>query len=216
MIDPLQTTRRFFKVIVSKQAYLNLVYLLAAFPLGLLYFVLLTTGLWTGIALSIVWVGIPLLMLVGVGWWALAGFERAMAVFWLKEEIPAMRPDPGPGKGIWATVRGYLTHPVTWKSPVYLFLKLPLGTATFAILVTLISLTLAFLSLPLTYERLDFQIGGFFSPDQGGWQIDGMGEALLGTLIGLILWPLTMQIINGLAWVHAKFARVMLSAAPAS
>jgi hypothetical protein len=91
-----------------------------------------------------------------------------------------------------------------------------LGTATFAILVTLISLTLAFLSLPLTYGRLDFRIGGFFSPDRGGWQIDGMGEALLGTLIGLVLWPLTMQIINGLAWIHAKFARVMLSAAPAS
>jgi hypothetical protein len=214
MIHPIQTTRRFFKVIVSKQAYLNLVYLLAAFPLGVLYFVFLVTGLSTGIFLSIVWVGIPLLILIGVGWWVLASFERLMAIFWLKEEVPAMTLPPGPGKGISASFRGYLTNPVTWKSPVYLFLKFPLGTATFVILVTLISLTLAFLTLPLTYELLDFQIGGFFSPDQGGWQIDGMGEALLGTLIGLMLWPVTMQIINGLAWVHAKFARVMLSVDP--
>jgi hypothetical protein len=38
-----------------------------------------------------------------------------------------------------------------------------------------------------------------------------MSEALLGTLIGLLLWPVTLHITNGLAWVHAKFAKVMLS-----
>jgi hypothetical protein len=216
MVDPIKATHRFFRVIVRKQSYLNLIYLLAAFPLSVFYFVFLVSGLSTGVSLAIVWVGIPLLMLVGVGWWVLAIFERFMAIHVLKEDVPAMRLPPGTGEGILATFKHYLVHPVTWKSPVYLLLKFPLGIATFVILATLISLTLAFLTLPLTYELLDFQIGGFFSPDRAVWQVDGLGEALLGTLVGLILWPVTMQIVNGLAWVHAKFARVMLSADPMS
>lgn len=214
MINPVQTTYRFFKVIVSGQAYLNLLYLLAAFPLGVFYFVFLVSGLSAGISLSIVWVGIPLLLVVGVGWWVLAGFERFIAIHWLKEDVPAMALPPGAGKDIWARFKEYFTNPVTWKSPVYLFLKFPLGTATFVLLVTLVSLTLAFLTLPWTYELLEFQVSGFFSPGPVAWQIDSMGEALLGSLIGLLLWPVTMQVANGLAWVHAKFARVMLSVDP--
>jgi hypothetical protein len=44
--------------------------------------------------------------------------------------------------------------------------------------------------------------------------IDTLKDALLGALIGLMLWPVTLHITNGLVWVHAKFARVMLSDDP--
>jgi len=214
MINPIQTINRFFKVVVNGQAYLNLIYLLAAFPLSVFYFVFLVSGLSAGISLSIVWVGIPLLVVVGAGWWGLASFERFMAIHLLKESIPAMKTPQRAGIDIWRQLKGYFTNPVTWKSPAYLLLKFPLGIATFAILVTLISMTLATLTLPLTYEYLDFQIAGFFSPDKLPWQVNSLGQALLGTLIGLLLWPLTMQVTNGLAWVHAKFARMMLSIDP--
>ncbi len=220
MINPIQILVRFFKVVASGQAYLNMIYLLAAFPLGVIYFVFLVSGLSIGISLSLVWVGIPLLLVVGIGWWLFAKFECLLAIHWLKEEVPPMIPAPGvtlvqsAPKSFWEYFKGYFLNPVTWKSPVYLLLKFPLGIATFVILATLVALTLAFLTSPLTYELLDFQIGGFFSPGKGVWQIDSMGEALLGTLIGLLLWPLTMQITNGLAWIHAKFARVMLSVDP--
>jgi hypothetical protein len=196
------------------QAYLNLIYLLAAFPLGVFYFAFLVVGLSAGISLSIVWVGIPLLLLVVSGWWVLANFERFMAIFWLKEEVPTMRRPLSTDNDLWTQLKSHLTNPVTWKSPTYLFLKFPLGMASFVITVTLVFLTMAFLTLPLTFETLDVQIGGFFFQDQLVWQVDSICEAFLGTLIGLLLWPLTMQIINGLAWVHAKFARVMLSINP--
>jgi len=214
MIHPIQITVRFLKVMISGQAYRNLIYLLAAFPLGVIYFVFLVSGLSLGISFSIVWVGIPLLLVVGLGWGVLARFERLMAIHLLKEEIPSMMLPQSAPNNTWASFKRYFTNPVTWKSPVYLLMKFPLGIATFAILVTLVSLSLAFLTLPLTFNLLNFQIGGFCSPNTTTWQVDSMGEALLGTLIGLFLWPLTMQIANGLAWVHAKFARVMLSVDP--
>jgi hypothetical protein len=215
MNNPTQTAFRFFKVIVSGQAYLNLFYLLAAFPLGVFYFAFLISGLSTGISLSIIWVGIPILLLVGVGWWALASFERFMAIHWLKEDVPAMALPSNEGTDIWTRFKEFFTNPVTWKSPLYLLLKFPLGIATFVILIALTSLTLAFLTMPLTYEFLpEFQVGVFFDPGLPTWRIDSLSDALLGSLIGLMLWPVTLHVINGLAWVHAKFAKVMLSVDP--
>ena len=210
-----QTTLRFFKVTISGQAYLNLIYLLAAFPLGVFYFVFLVSGLSLGISLTIIWVGIPILLVVGFGWWALASFERFMAIHYLKEDVPAMTFPSNKSADIWTRFKEFFTNPVTWKSPVYLFMKFPLGIATFAILITLISLTVAFLSMPFTYTLLpEFRIGVFFNPDSPAWHIDSLGEALLGSLIGLILWPVTLHITNGLAWMYAKFAKVMLSVDP--
>lgn len=215
MNNPTKTVFRFFKVLVSGQAYLNLFYLLAAFPLGVFYFAFLVSGLLAGISLSIIWVGIPILLLVGVGWWILASLERFMAIHWLKENVPAMAFPSNESTDIWTRFQEFFTNPVTWKSPLYLFLKFPLGIATFVILITLISLTLAFLSMPFTYESLpEFQIGVFFDPGLPAWHINGMNDALLGALIGLMLWPVTLHVTNGLAWVHAKFARVMLSMDP--
>jgi len=214
MIRLVRATRHFFEVLWSRQAYLNLVYLLAAFPLGVLYFIFLVTGLSTGLSLTIVWVGIPALLAVGVGCWALASFERLLAILCLKEEIPPMKEAPPPAPGPWAFLKAYLTHPVTWKSPLFLLLKFPLGTATFSILAVLLTLTLALLTLPLTYERVDIQFAGFLSPGRVFWQVDGAWEALLGTAVGLVLWPATLWIGNRLAWIHGKFARIMLSAEP--
>lgn len=212
MDSPHQTVGRFFRVVVSGQAYLNLLYLLVAFPLGILYFVLLVSGLSLGISLLILWVGIPILLVVGALWWVLASFERFMAIHWLREDVPAMsRPAIG-GTDIWTRFKEYLANPVTWKSLLYLFMKFPLGVAAFVVLTTLISLTLAFLTMPFVYEFLpEFQAGVSLSPGLSAWQIDSLNDALLVALVGLMLWPVTLHVTNGLAWVHAKFARVMLS-----
>ena len=210
-----QTVGRFFGVVVSGQAYLNLLYLLAAFPLGVLYFVLLVSGLSAGIPLSIIWVGIPILLLVGVLWWVLASLERLMAIHWLKEDVPAMSRPSIEGADVWTRFREHLANPVTWKSLLYLFMKFPLGIAAFVVLVTLISLTLAFLSLPFIYELLpEVQAGVLLGSGRPAWRIDSLKDALLGALIGLMLWPVTLHVTNGLAWVHAKFAKLMLSAEP--
>ena len=208
------TIGQFFRVVYSRQAYLNLLYLLAAFPLGVLYFIYLVTGLSLGISLSIIWVGIPLLWLVGVGWWALARFERYMAVHLLDEDVPAMILPSNQEDNLWYRFKEHFAHPVTWKSLLYLFVKFPLGMATFVILVTVVSLTLAFLSMPFTYKTVQFFQDVSFGSGLPVWQIDSFGDALLGLLIGLILWPLTLQITNKLTWIHSKFAKAMLSIDP--
>ena len=213
--DPKQTAFRFFKVIGLGQSYLNLLYLLVAFPLGVFYFVFLASGLSVGISLSIIWVGIPILLMVSAAWWLLASFERLLAIHLLNEDIPELWKPSHERTGIWLRFKKHFTNSVTWKSLLYLFLKFPLGIATFVILVILISSTLAFLTMPFTYKYLsEIQVGIFFGLDLPAWHIDGMNDALLGTLIGLILWPVSLHVTNGLAWVHAKLTKVMLSDDP--
>lgn len=199
----------FFKVVVEGQTYLNLFYLGATFPLGLFYFVFLVTGIALGISLSIIWVGIPILLLMGGACWALAAFERSLAVQLLKEDIPAMAVPINLDRELWSDFKRYFTTPTAWKSLLYLLLKFPLGLATFVVLATLIPLTIAFLSMPFTYDNVQFfQVGLSF------WIVDSLGEALLGALIGLILVPITFNVTNALAWIHARFTRVMLGMEP--
>lgn len=210
-----QSAGQLLRVIFNRQAYQNLIYLGAAFPLGVFYFVFLVSGISTGISLMIIWVGIPILLLVGVGWWFLACFERFMAIYILKEDIPEMMPPSDVSADIWMRFKAYFTNPVTWKSLLYLLLKFPLGMATFVILITMVSLTLAFLSMPLIYESLPpFEAGISIGMGLPAWHIDSLSDALLCMVIGLLLWPATLHISNGLAWVHAKFARLMLSVNP--
>lgn len=52
--------RGFFGVVAEPRSYLNIVYLLLAFPLGTFYFVFLVTGLSLGFGLIITLVGIPI------------------------------------------------------------------------------------------------------------------------------------------------------------
>jgi hypothetical protein len=213
MKNPSQTIGwRFIRVIGSLKAYRNLVYLLAAFPLGLFYFVFLISGLSTGISLSIVWVGIPILVLVGAGWWLLARFERLMARIWLEEDIPRKEDESTKPANLWVRFFYHLTNPVTWKSLIYLFIKFPLGMVSFVIVITLGALTLALLSSPFLFGTHQFfQDGDFFGLALLDFQVDSMKEAILAALAGLILLPLTLHIFNGLAWLHGKFARLMLS-----
>ncbi len=68
-----------FRVLWEKQTYVNLLYLLVSFPLGIFYVVFLLLGL-TSILSTTFILGAPILLLVIFIWWRLAGFERNLAM----------------------------------------------------------------------------------------------------------------------------------------
>lgn len=215
MNNPIRSLGSFFVVIARGQSYLNLIYLLAAFPLGVFYFVFLVSGLSTGISLMIVWIGIPILFLVSAIWLLLAYFERCMAIYVLKEDVTPLAAITRDEADIWTRIKGHFINPVTWKSLLYLLLKFPLGIATFIILITMLSLTMALLTMPITYQFVDnIRIGLVISPNQPLWQINNLRDALLVSAIGFLMWPITLHLTNGLSWIHAKFARLMLGVNP--
>jgi len=211
---------KFFGVVLRGQTYLNLLYLLLSFPLGIFYFVFLVTGISLGIGLAIVWVGLIILVGVFAAWYAFTAFERGMAIGMLREDILPMSQQDLSGMTLWKKFTTTLANPVTWKGLAFLLAKFPLGILSFVVLVTLLSVSAAFLAMPFYYT--------YVNPEITLWGdstlypmllVDTLGEAMLGSLIGVILTLFSLHILNGLAWVSGKFAKVMLgnySPAPAA
>ena len=192
----------FFGVVIDPQSYLNILYLLLAFPLGTFYFVFLVTGLSLGFGLVILIVGIPILLLVlGVAW-VLYGFERVIAIALLNEDIPPSSRQPA-SQGLWPRVKAHLTDSTTWTGLLYLFLKFPVGIATFTIAVTLISVTLGLLFAPAymwTSDPLTW----------GGWVFDPFPWSWIATLLGIPMIFISLHLMNGMALLSGRMARAML------
>src|SRR5438552_2188914 len=132
-----------FRVLWEKQTYVNLLYLLVSFPLGIFYVVFLLLGLASFLNTTVI-LGALILLLVIFIWWRLARFERNLAMRWLHVEINPMAPPHKEGLNRWERLRMHLTNAVTWKSLAYLFVKFPLGIISFVVIVNMFVLTLGF------------------------------------------------------------------------
>src|SRR2546423_15002627 len=106
----------------SSQTYLNLLYLLLAFPLGIAYFVFLVTGLSMGAGLLVIFIGVPILIVVLLACLGLGAFERGMARMMLHVPIPSPSRFPS-GPGIWGKFKALFRDATTWKGFFYLLLK---------------------------------------------------------------------------------------------
>ena len=190
-----------FGVVAHGQSYLNILYLLLAFPLGTAYFIFLVTGLALGFGLFITLVGIPILLLVLGGSWVLCSIERWLARTLLNEPIPFAPSHPA-SKGVWPRLRAHLGNRVTWTGVLYLMLKFPIGIASFVIVTTLVAITLSMLTAPIyrPWAEIDLWV----------WYVDDLWETFLCTLIGIPLLFISLHVMNWAAFVSGKFARVML------
>ena len=193
---------RFFSVALEGQTYLNILYLLLAFPLGLGYFIILVTGLSLGFSLAVIWIGLLILALMVIAWWIMAAIERQLAIWLLREQIPPMASPKPAGPEFWARCKSHLTNPVTWKSLVYLFVKFPLGILSFVVVVTCLSLSAGLIAAPWLYPYSHIELGVRI--------IDTPSEAWFAAAVGVVVAVLSMHLMNGLAFVSGRLARVML------
>lgn len=183
----------FFGVIIRGQTYLNLVYLLLAFPLGLLYFVFLVTGLSLGFGLIVIWVGLLILVIDIVVWWLFIVMERWQANFMLRANVPPLHQKDLTGLSFMETVKAYMVNPVTWKGLVYLLAKFPLGILAFVCLVTFSTVTAALVLAPFYY--------GFGTIDLGFTVVDTLPKALVMSAFGIPFGFVSLHILNGLAYL---------------
>lgn len=193
---------QFFGVAAQGQTYQNLLYLLLAFPLGLFYFVFLVTGLSLGVGLFILWIGILILVAMFAAWVGLAQFERWMAIKLLRVEIPSLMPFSTSGMNFWQKFKSYLSNPGPWKGLLFLFLKFPMGILSFVVVVTLISVSGAFIMAPVLYPYGNIHLGG--------WALQNMTEAVGLSLVGIFLLFASLHVFNGLAYVSGQLARILL------
>jgi two-component system, OmpR family, phosphate regulon sensor histidine kinase PhoR len=213
-----------FQILWEKQTYVNLLYLLVSFPLGILYVVFLLLGLSSILSTTTtVILAAPILLLVIFIWWRLARFERNLAMRWLHVEISPMAPPRKEGLNRWERFGAHLTNAVTWKSLAYLFVKFPLGIISFVVILnmfvltlvlTVFSLIIGLLVMPFLYlfRALPRQRGVWREARTSGERVavDKDRLFLLLSITGFGFALLAFHVLNALADVSGQFACVML------
>jgi len=189
-------------------AWRRIVFLIAAFPLGITYFVVLVTGLSTGIGLAITLLGIPVLLLTAVLWRMFARWERRLANALLGTDLKDPYRPTAPESAWWRRQLGCAADPATWKDLVYLMVAFPLGIVDFVVTVTLLGVALGLIATPFYYWAVPEGV------EYGLVRVDTLPEALVALLVGVLAAPLAVQALKAFAGIHAAFARLMLGASP--
>ncbi len=180
-------------------------YLLLSFPLGTLYFIILTTGISLGLGTVVLW-GLGLFVLFGMMVLArnLAKFEAAMASRLSDASIEFHYPTPS-RNGFWRRLLAVFESGSSWRALAFLLIKFPLGLFSFTMVVTLLSVSVSLILAPIFYR---FE---WYQPDFGPWIVDTYGEASLLAIAGLFIIFVSYHAIRGLAWVHCRLAQLMLN-----
>ena len=196
----------FFHSTWKQQSWMNIAYLLICFPLGLIYFIALVTGISLGFGLLITVFGIFILM--GV-LWMVHGFNRMEAE--ITSTMLGFHIDRAPyraqERGFWKKFKEILRNPATWKGLFYQFLRFPMGIFSFTLVVSLLASSIALIGTPFIYRLHWFNME---IPSHPRWEIDTFPEALGCLVAGLLLLHLSLFILNWLAWIYGKFAQLML------
>jgi len=186
-----------------KKFFGNLVYLLLAMPLGIVYFTILTVGFSLGAGMSITVIGFPILVSMIFVTYMLGDLDRAITSALLGIKIAKPEARPGRDNSARAILTAQLKNGAFWKELAYLSIfKLALSMLSF-------SLTIFFVILPLGLMAAPFIVT--FFPDTyymvfNSVRVDTMTEALVCFGAGLALGIVSVYLINGVAWVLGKIA----------
>ncbi|HYC89931.1 MAG TPA: sensor domain-containing protein [Thermoanaerobaculia bacterium] len=192
----------FFNVVARRSTYGNIAYVWLAFPLGLTYFVLLTTGSALSIGLSLLWIGLLGMVALVLGIRGLGNFERLLSK-WLLGEPVAMPSGAASETRGWAWLKRILKDPATWKGGLFLLVKFPVGLSCWIVSVVSFSVSLAFLFAPLE------QGGTLYL---GGWTIDDPTGGFLISAFGALLLLVTLHVHNAMGALWRFMARHLLAA----
>jgi signal transduction histidine kinase len=183
-------------------------HLLLDFPVGIFWFVVIVTGLATGVGTLITLVGLPILTATFIAARAGAELERLRAEAFLGIEIK--RPHrPEPAKGWLSKLLAPFHDPAAWKALLYAGFVLPLrGIFSFVIIVSLVATAGAAATLPFYFWALPHH--GVQVNDHSYW--NEPWQIAVITLGGLVLGYITVWVIRALAWVDVQFIRGLLGA----
>ncbi len=224
--------RWFVGVVVRRQTYYSLLYLSLAFPLGLAYFVFLVAGGITSAVLVVLLVGIPMLLTMQFVVIELTALERWLASSLLDAEIPTSSPPEDLRERAWRLV--FDLGP--WRGLVFLFSRFVIGIGTFVVVVTGLSVTFTLVTAPLhyqneqigihvlnpievvpeiTYQHDEWAVDVSSTITVAGGEVisnyaDSLGDALVVSLVGVVVGIVVLHLFNGLAWLQARYAELLL------
>lgn len=203
-------------VLFNPKTYATILYLILSLPLGIIYFTLAITGLALSVALTPIFIGIPLFFGVAKLLNGIVNFEQSMIRHILGMPVPPV---------------SYLSHQQTeggqnWlkrmarnfdsgqfiRNLLLLLLRLVTGIVFFVIMVAVISLGLGFIALPVVHiilmneMKLDILENSLFTYFHIDWTYNQ--QYLLYVGVGVVLFWIALRIVNGLMQIQRRLMYV--------
>jgi hypothetical protein len=195
----------FFSVLGEKETYLNLVYILFAFPLSVIYLTLTITGLSLSIGLLILIAGLfvfigTLIMTQGFRW-----LDIQLTRIFLGMIIPIEKKAP-PAPGFPNFLKHHLGAGSNWKRFIYyLFIKFPMDAIIWTVAIAFIAVTLHLLMAPVFYNEY------IFHDDFTDYLVRFFGDVYVLPFLGIPWGMISLHVIRGLAWVSREINQVFLA-----
>jgi hypothetical protein len=195
----------FFSVLGEQRTYLNLLYILFAFPLSIVYFSLAITGVFLSLGLLIVVAGFfifigTLIMLQGFRWLDI----QLTRVFLGTAILVSGKENPEPG--FTNFLNQLFGNSMTWKSFVfYLLIKFPLDTIIWSVTIAFMAVTIDLLLAPVFSDMI------YYNDEFTEFLVRFFGDVYVLPFLGVIWGMISLHVIRGLAWVCREVNQVFLS-----
>ena len=197
---------RFFGVFTDPRAWGALMYLLISLGTGVLYFTWVTTGVSLSLGLLILIIGLPFAGLFILSVRVLALVEGRIVEALLGMRMPRRPLFSKRNIGWWPQLKALVTERHTWITMIYMIMQLPLGVLYFTVFITLISISLWGIALPILQLGFDLPAAS----------VDGVMYYLVAWMLpvaviaGILLATLTMHLSRYLGGQHGRLAKYML------
>ncbi|WP_438348181.1 sensor domain-containing protein [Paenibacillus sp. FA6] len=203
-------------VLFNPKTYATVLYLLLSLPLGIIYFTVAITGLALSIGLTPIFIGIPLFFGVAKLLNGIVNFEQSMIRQILGLPTPSVSytyNQQSEVRGNWfmRMVRGF-DGGLFIRNLLLILLRFVTGIVFFVIMVTVISLGLGFIALPVVHiilmneMQLDILENTLFSYFHIDWTYNQQYMLYVG--VGLVLFWIGLRVVNGLMQIQRRIMYV--------
>jgi uncharacterized membrane protein len=212
---------RFFGVAADMRAWGAMFYMLLALGTGIAYFVLVVVGLSLSAGLSVLIIGVPFVVLFFGVVRVMSLMEGRIVEAMLGVRMPRRPPYAVQGGSLFKRIGAMFTDWRTWTTMFYMVLMLPLGIAYFTLTVTLMTMSLAAMTVPFA-RLVDIDgvnrvfVDGTITFDWGmGPHVPGWGELIAVAIGGFLLFFVTLHLVRALGQMQGQLAKHLLVASAA-
>ncbi len=206
-VKPQSALGRFFGVYLDPRAWGALLYMFIAFVTGVFYFTWAVTGVSLSVSFLLFIFGFPLALLFLLSVRGLALLEGRLVEALLGVRMPRRPLFSHQGMKWLDRLKALVTDKATWLMLVYMLAQFVLGTVYFVVIVTVLSVSLSFMSIPIL--QTIFHEGAIMLSDGIRYTFPTWTYPLW-MLGGFLLWTTFMNIARGVGQLHGRFAKWLL------
>jgi len=196
----------FFGIYADPRAWGSLFYMFIAFVTGVAYFSWAVIGISVSISFAIFIFGLPVAFLFLLSVRGLALLEGRLVEALLGVRMPRRSLLPPKGGKLLERIKLLLMDKHTWFSIIYMLLQFVLGTVYFVVLVTILSISLSGLAIPVSQEVFHEPV---FQNYETSYFLPQWGYPLV-VFAGILLWTSTMHLVKWVGGLHGRYAKALL------